>query len=116
MILWCYFYLAYWQIGLSDTCVILLAALIKVIVRLKSERRVKAMAEHVDTCQVLRKDIWKQVSTADLVPGDVIEIVPNQIVPVDGVILQGDIVVDESSLTGNQPPYYHFQNIDSYSR
>lgn len=100
MILWCYFYLAYWQIGLSDTCVILLAAVIKVIVRLKSERRVKKMAEHVDTCQVLRQGIWKQVSTADLVPGDVIEIVPNQTVPVDGVILQGDIVVDESSLTG----------------
>lgn len=100
MILWCYFYLAYWQIGLSDTCVILLAAIIKVIVRLKSERRVKEMAEHVDTCQVLRQGTWKKVSTADLVPGDVIEIVSNQTVPIDGVILQGDIVVDESSLTG----------------
>ncbi|KAI7892685.1 uncharacterized protein EV154DRAFT_585903 [Mucor mucedo] len=99
MILWCYFYLAYWQIGLSDTCVILLAAIIKVIVRLKSERRVKEMAEHVDICQVLRQGTWKKVSTADLVPGDVIEIVSNQTVPIDGVILQGDIVVDESSLT-----------------
>jgi P-type E1-E2 ATPase len=100
MILWCYFYLAYWQIGISDTCVILLAALIKVIIRLKSEKRVKKMAEHVDTCQALRQGEWCQLSTSDVVPGDIIEIVANQIVPVDAVILQGDIVVDESSLTG----------------
>lgn len=100
MILWCYFYLAYWQIGISDTCVILLAALIKVVVRLKSETRVKKMAEHVDTCQVLRQGEWRQISTSELVPGDIIEVTANQIVPVDAVILLGDIVVDESSFTG----------------
>lgn len=100
MILWCYFYLAYWQIGLSDTGVILLAAVIKVIVRLKSEKRVKKMAEHVDRCQVLRDGQWETISTADLVPGDVLQIVPGLTVPVDAVILKGDIVVDESSLTG----------------
>ncbi|KAF1798356.1 hypothetical protein FB192DRAFT_1475312 [Mucor lusitanicus] len=99
-ILWCYFYLAYWQIGISDTGVILLAALIKVIVRLKSEKRVKKMAEHVDTCQVLRNQVWSSVFTADLVPGDVIKLEAGQTVPVDAVILCGDIVVDESSLTG----------------
>jgi cation-transporting ATPase 13A3/4/5 len=99
-ILWCYFYLAYWQIGISDTGVILLAALIKVIVRLKSEKRVKKMAEHVDTCQVLRNNVWSNISTADLVPGDAIKVETSQIVPVDAVILCGDIVVDESSLTG----------------
>lgn len=100
MILWCYFYLAYWQIGLSDTCVIVIAAVIKVVVRLKSERRIKKMAEHVDVCQVMRDGAWHELSTADLVPGDLIQIRPDQVVPVDGVILEGDIVVDESSLTG----------------
>lgn len=119
MILWCYFYLAYWQIGLTDTLVILLAALIKVIVRLKSENRVKKMAEHVDTCQVLRNSEWINVSTADLVPGDIIQIIPNQIVPMDGVILQGDIVVDESSLTGEPLPIRKFalrQQADNETR
>lgn len=105
MILWMYFYLAYWQIGLSDTLVILLAAFIKVMVRLKSENRVKKMAEHVDTAMALRQGKWTSISTADLVPGDVIQILPNQIVPMDGVILQGDIVVDESSLTGTNSKY-----------
>ncbi|KAK4515331.1 AdoMet-homocysteine methyltransferase [Mucor velutinosus] len=107
-ILWCYFYLAYWQIGISDTGVILLAALIKVIVRLKSEKRVKTMAEHVDTCQVLRNQVWSGVSTADLVPGDVVKVEAGQTVPVDAVILCGDIVVDESSLTGEPLPIRKF--------
>ncbi|KAI8641895.1 hypothetical protein BD408DRAFT_345182 [Parasitella parasitica] len=100
-ILWCYFYLAYWQIGISDTCVILLAALIKVFVRLRSEKRVKQMAEHVDTCQTLRDSVWTSLSTAELVPGDIIKMEASQIVSVDAAILCGDIVVDESSLTGN---------------
>ncbi|RCI04952.1 hypothetical protein CU098_012269, partial [Rhizopus stolonifer] len=109
MILWCYFYLAYWQIGVSDTCVILLAAFIKVVVRLRSEKRVKKMAEHVDTCNVLRDKQWKaDTTTASLVPGDIIQIQSNQIVPVDAVILKGDIIVDESSLTGEPLPIRKF--------
>ncbi|KAG0192904.1 hypothetical protein DFQ28_007247 [Apophysomyces sp. BC1034] len=108
MILWCYFYLAYWQIGISDTGVILLAAIIKVVVRIRSETRIKRMAEHVDSCSVLRDKEWKKESTADLVPGDVFKIQPHQVVPVDAVILQGDIVVDESSLTGEPLPIRKF--------
>ncbi|CEG75750.1 hypothetical protein RMATCC62417_10742 [Rhizopus microsporus] len=108
MILWCYFYLAYWQIGISDTGVILLAAIIKVIVRLKSEKRVKKMAEHVGTCEVLRDQTWKTISTAELVPGDVFQVIPHLTVPVDAVILKGDIIVDESSLTGEPLPIRKF--------
>jgi cation-transporting ATPase 13A3/4/5 len=96
--------MAYWQIGISDTGVILLAAIIKVVVRLRSEYRVKAMAEHVNDIKVLRDDQWRSISTADLVPGDVFEIIPHQIVPVDAVVLEGDVVVDESSLTGKENP------------
>ncbi|KAI8973640.1 hypothetical protein BDF20DRAFT_907125 [Mycotypha africana] len=108
-ILWCYFYLAYWQIGLSDTCVILLAALIKVIVRIKSEKKIKSMAEHTSTCQVLRDGQWQtDFSTMHLLPGDVFRVEPHHIVPVDAVILSGDIVVDESSLTGEPLPIRKF--------
>ncbi|KAI7857465.1 hypothetical protein BDC45DRAFT_435556 [Circinella umbellata] len=101
MILWCYFYLSYWSIGVADTAVILLAAIIKVIVRLKSEKRVKSMAEYVGVCDVLRDGSWIcDLSSADLVPGDVIRVNSQQSVPVDAVLLKGDIVTDESSLTG----------------
>lgn len=112
MILWCYFYLAYWQIGVADTGVILLAAIIKVIVRLRSEKRIKAMAEHVGACKVLRDGQWQAAaSCASLVPGDVIKIEAHQNVPVDAVVLQGDIVVDESSLTGKNLQTLHINEI-----
>ncbi|ORZ08661.1 hypothetical protein BCR42DRAFT_462848 [Absidia repens] len=107
-ILWVYFYMAYSPIGISDTAVIILAAVIKVIVRLRSEYRVKSMAEHVNQVQVLRDERWRSISTADLVPGDVFEIIPQQVMPVDAVVLQGDIVVDESSLTGEPLPIRKF--------
>ncbi|CAO3610518.1 unnamed protein product [Cunninghamella echinulata] len=107
-ILWVYFYLDYWQIGVSDTGVILLAAIIKVVIRIRSETRIKEMAEHVNDVKVLRDGKWKTISTSDLVPGDVFETVSQHIVPVDAVILQGDIVVDESSLTGEPLPIRKF--------
>ncbi|ORX52830.1 HAD-like protein [Hesseltinella vesiculosa] len=91
-ILWVYFYLAYWQIGVSDTGVIMLSAIIKVVVRLRSEYRVKSMAEHVEQVQVLRDAQWITESTANLVPGDVFALSSHQVVPVDGVLLLGDVV------------------------
>ncbi|KAI9479504.1 hypothetical protein BDB00DRAFT_885412 [Zychaea mexicana] len=114
MILWCYFYLAYWPIGVADTAVILLAAIIKVFVRLRSEKRVKSMAEYVGVCDVLRDDKWVcNLSSADLVPGDVIRVQSQQLVPVDAVLLKGDVVTDESSLTGEPLPIRKFPARDA---
>ena len=86
---------------------ILLSAIIKVVIRLRSELRIKRMAEHVDTCRVLHSGEFIKKSTADLVPGDVFE-VQEKTVPVDAIILTGDIVVDESSLTGEPLPVRKF--------
>ena len=40
----------------------------------------------------------------DLVPGDVLEVRPDEIYPVDSVVLEGETEVDESSLTGEAMP------------
>lgn len=77
-------------------------------VRLKSERRIKKMAEFTDNCKVLRDGEWQELSTASLVPGDVFEVAENKTTPVDGVILSGNIVADESSLTGEPLPIRKF--------
>ncbi|KAL1920902.1 uncharacterized protein VTP21DRAFT_11537 [Calcarisporiella thermophila] len=108
MVLWLFYYYSYYYIGIADTVVILLSALVKVVIRLRSERRVKQMAEHVDLCKVLRDSRWKEISTADLVPGDVLEVKEGTVVPCDGVILSGNVVVDESSLTGEPLPVRKF--------
>lgn len=106
--LWLFYYFAYWQVGIADTAVILVSALVKVYVRLKSEIRIKRMAEFTDSIRILRDGQWCQVSTSDLVPGDVFEVEEGKTSPCDAVVLTGNIVADESSLTGEPLPIRKF--------
>ncbi|KAL1914669.1 uncharacterized protein VTP21DRAFT_8080 [Calcarisporiella thermophila] len=107
MCLWVWFYFQYYYMGIVQTVVILTSAIVKVIIRLRSEKRVKRMAEHVDSCQVLRGTKWVKSSSADLVPGDVI-LLKDGTVPCDVVLLGGNAIVDESSLTGESLPVRKF--------
>ncbi|KAI8322802.1 hypothetical protein GQ54DRAFT_323557, partial [Martensiomyces pterosporus] len=108
MVMWLYYYWNYYIIGVIDTCIILLSAIVKVVVRVRSELRVKRMAEHSELCRILRDDKWQELSTIDLVPGDVFQVIAGMHVPCDAVILGGNIVVDESSLTGEPLPIRKF--------
>ncbi|KAJ1974534.1 hypothetical protein H4R35_003560 [Dimargaris xerosporica] len=69
-----------------------------------AERDLKAMAEHVIDCTVLRDGEWTTLSSNDLVPGDVIRVEKGLAVPCDTLITTGSIIVDESSLTGEALP------------
>ncbi|KAI9321607.1 hypothetical protein BX666DRAFT_1903933 [Dichotomocladium elegans] len=105
MCMWVWYYFGYYKMGVVQTCIILVAALVRVVLRLRAEHRVKAMAEYVDKICVLRDGVWKEdVSTGDLVPGDVFEVRENTQLPCDAVILSGTVVVNESSLTGEAMP------------
>lgn len=66
------------------------------------------MAEYTDTVPILRDGEWKTKSTSDLLPGDVFEIIEGKTVPCDAIILSGNIVIDESSLTGEPLPIRKF--------
>ncbi|RCH91984.1 hypothetical protein CU097_010719 [Rhizopus azygosporus] len=106
--LWLFYYFAYWQVGIADTAVILISAMVKVIVRLKSELRIKKMAEFTDEVKILRDGQWMHASTSALVPGDVFEVSEGKTAACDAVILSGNIVADESSLTGEPLPIRKF--------
>ncbi|KAJ2547788.1 hypothetical protein GGH95_006564, partial [Coemansia sp. RSA 1836] len=98
--LWAFYFYAYYQVGLVDTGIILISAAIKVALRMQSERRLKRMAEHEEPVSVRRDGQWSLVSTKHLVPGDVIEVVSGAHMSCDCILLSGNAVVDESSLTG----------------
>ncbi|KAI8061941.1 hypothetical protein BDF21DRAFT_389640 [Thamnidium elegans] len=104
MCMWVWYYFQYYQMGLVQTIIILLAAFIRVFLRLRAEYRIKEMAEHVIDVTVLRDGQWSTVSSAALIPGDVFEITENSLIPCDAVILSGTVVVNESSLTGEAMP------------
>ncbi|KAJ1975174.1 hypothetical protein H4R34_004436 [Dimargaris verticillata] len=115
MCLWVWYYFNYYYMGVEQTAVILLSALVKVIIRLRSERRVKQMAEYRNECQVLRDDQWVAMHTVDLVPGDVVALTANTQIPCDGALLWGELIVDESSLTGEAMPIRKFPLKDDQS-
>jgi Cu2+-exporting ATPase len=47
---------------------------------------------------------YERVPVRRLLPGDVIRILPGETFPADGVVLQGDTMVDEALLTGESRP------------
>ncbi|KAI9363228.1 E1-E2 ATPase-domain-containing protein [Pilaira anomala] len=89
--------------GLVQTSIILISACIRVFLRLKAEQRVKIMAEYY------RDGHWQaDISSTDLVPGDIFQIEEGSQVPCDAVILSGTVVVNESGLTGEAMPIRKF--------
>ncbi|ORX99098.1 hypothetical protein K493DRAFT_365957 [Basidiobolus meristosporus CBS 931.73] len=101
MCLWVWYYFNYYYMGLVQTAVIIISAIIKVILRLN-------LAEFKEDCVVLRDGNWLTVSTTDLVTGDVFQIQADHCVPCDAIVLSGEVIVDESSLTGEAMPVRKF--------
>ncbi|KAK9694308.1 hypothetical protein K7432_013467 [Basidiobolus ranarum] len=108
MCLWVWYYFNYYYMGLVQTVVIIISAIIKVVLRLKSEHKVKSLAEFKEDCTVLRDGKWVVISSTDLVTGDVFEVQADHSVPCDAVVLSGEVIVDESSLTGEAMPVRKF--------
>ncbi|KAI8871686.1 hypothetical protein GQ42DRAFT_161851 [Ramicandelaber brevisporus] len=99
---------SYYYMALVQICIILLSATIKCIVRLRSEKKIKALSELRGEVLVRRDGKWTRMCTSDLVPGDVIALEPGATVPCDAVVLRGEVVMNESNLTGEAMPVRKF--------
>lgn len=52
-------------------------------------------------------DQWQDIPVTDIVPGDRIQVLPGETLPVDGVVLGGTSLFDEALLTGEAIPVQH---------
>ncbi|KAI9499953.1 E1-E2 ATPase-domain-containing protein [Coemansia spiralis] len=104
MCMWVWFYFNYYKMALVQFGVIIISAFIKVAIRVRSELKVKSLAEHKSECRVRRDGQWAAVNTAELVPGDVVAVESGMEIMCDGCVIRGEVVVDESSLTGEAMP------------
>ncbi|KAJ2077830.1 hypothetical protein H4R24_004885 [Coemansia sp. RSA 988] len=104
MCMWVWFYFNYYKMACVQLGVILASAVVKVVIRQQSERRIKRLAERRSGCRVLRDGEWAHVDTAALVPGDVVAAEDDMELMFDGCVLGGGAVVDESALTGEATP------------
>ena len=64
----------------------------------------KLMALAPDTVSVIRSEQETVVPIGDVRRGDVLRIRPGERIPVDGILLDGDIAVDQSHITGESLP------------
>ncbi|KAJ1666149.1 hypothetical protein EV178_002545 [Coemansia sp. RSA 1646] len=106
--LWAFYFYEYYQVGLVDTGIILLSATIKVALRMQSERRLKRMAEQEEEVLVLRDSKWTKMTTRHLVAGDVVEVTSGAHMSCDCILLSGNAIMNESSLTGEPLPIRKF--------
>ena len=104
-----YFY-AYYYMAAVLTLIIVGSGVTKVLVAGTAQQRVLEMASFEGNIKVFRDNRWTEIASRELVVGDVMEITADSESPlsVDCVILNGDVVVDESSLTGEALPVTKF--------
>jgi hypothetical protein len=102
---WSWFNYSYWHMGIVNTLVYTTGGLTVSSINYRNALRLQELCRIEGTVDVLR-DNGKVVETIDqskLVPGDVVLVQPGEVF-CDMVLLSGEAVVDESSLTGESMP------------
>ena len=65
--------------------------------------------------RVLRDDVWDVISAEELVPGDFVHLQMGDLVPADIGIREGEVLVDQSALTGESIPIEASQGKTAYA-
>lgn len=92
--------------GFLEPIVILSIVILNIVLAITQESSAEKSLEalinmNTPTCLVLRDEIQKEISSVDLVPGDIVILKTGDLVPADGRLLKSvDLQIDESSLTG----------------
>lgn len=90
--------------------IITLMVFISVIIDFTQEHHATKAAEKLRQSVSLRSQVWrdgvlKDILAFDLVPGDIVELTPGDMVPADGVVLEArDFFIDEAVITGESFP------------
>ena len=86
------------------TLVVLLSACFSMLLVARAQRAIAQVANTSLPVLARRDGQWVTLDSTELVPGDVVRIRPDSIVPCDLAVISGTCVVDESALTGESMP------------
>lgn len=89
----------------SDLAVVSTLLVVNAVLGFSQERRtagvVEALRKRLQVNARVRRDgSWQIISARELVPGDIIRIRPGDIIPADAKLLNGELSVNQSALTG----------------
>lgn len=62
------------------------------------------MVENRSFVEAKRDSDWKVVDSDELVPGDIVKVTANAIIPADLILTSGKCIVNEALLTGESVP------------
>ncbi|MEX1995737.1 MAG: HAD-IC family P-type ATPase, partial [Candidatus Saccharimonadales bacterium] len=93
--------------------IILINAVIFYVQQYTSNRVLRSLKSHaVQTIQVLRDGTTRDISSTELVPGDVILLNEGERVPADARLIEtSNLQIDESSLTGESLPVFKVDSV-----
>ncbi len=88
------------------TALLLVNALLGFFQEKQATRAVKKLKQKLQLqARVLRDGLWSTISSEELVPGDIIRIRSGDFVPSDLKIIDAEISVDQSTITGESMPF-----------
>ncbi|KAL7749695.1 putative cation-transporting ATPase 1 [Sorochytrium milnesiophthora] len=104
--LWCMD--EYWYYSIFTLVMLLMFESTVVSQRLRTLREFRTMSQQPFSMYVYRHAQWQQLSSEELLPGDVVSVVrakdDNMTVPCDMVIIDGSCIVNEAMLSGESTP------------
>jgi len=102
--------------GIFIFSVLILNAIFGFAQEYKAEKSLQKLKDYIkQTVRVIRNGHDMEISTVDLVPGDIIRFAPGDRVPADGKIILGNsIEIDESILTGESIPVVKNKNDEAF--
>ena len=101
-----YFIFSSWNLSAVWLISLLFSGVTRVFLGLSVKKKVRDMAESTmnQSVQIYRGNKWSIYKSKDVVPGDVIKLVEGEVACCDAIVTQGNVVMNESMLTGEPMP------------
>lgn len=95
----------YFEAAAAITTLVLLGQVLELKARSRTGAAIRALLDlSPKTARVLGNGEEKDIPLADVRPGNRLRVRPGEKIPVDGVVLEGNVSVDESIITGESMP------------
>ena len=100
----------YFEAAAVILTLVLLGQMLELRAHSKTNSAIKALLDLVPPiARVIRNGVEKEIPLEEVMVGDVLKVKPGEKIPVDGTVVKGDAVVDESMITGEPIPVDKFE-------